>query len=101
MKERILNHMRKTIFYTIVVLFAFIIVPALADTYQHNYSQICEVYEVNDTTTTFVDPVGYLWDINDTNYVKGETVKVYFFDNFTDFDRKDDEIKKVKKVVDK
>lgn len=93
--------MKKTIFYTIVVLFVFVIVPALADTYQHNYSQICEVYEVTDTTTTFVDPVGYLWDINDTNYVKGETVKVYFFDNFTDFNRKDDEIKKVKKVIDK
>ena len=90
--------MKKTIFYTIVVLFVFVIVPALADTYQHNYSQICEVYEVTDTTTTFIDPVGYLWDVCDTNYTKGETVKVYFFDNFTDFNRKDDEIKKVKRV---
>lgn len=97
MKER-MNHMKKTIIYTIIMLFVFIIVPALADTYQHNYSQICEVYEVTDTTTTFVDPVGYLWDVNDTNYVKGETVKVYFFDNFTDFNREDDIIKKVKRV---
>lgn len=90
--------MKRTIFYTIVVLFVFVIVPALADTYQHNYSQICEVYEVKDTGTVFIDPVGYLWSVEDTDYVKGETVKVYFHDNFTDFNREDDTITKIKRV---
>ena len=90
--------MKKTIIYSIIVIVVLFVVPALADTYQHNYTQICEVYEVTDTTTTFIDPVGYLWDVNDTNYEKGETVKVYFFDNFTDFNREDDEITKVKRV---
>ena len=82
----------------VVAVIMIVALPALGDTIQHNYSQVCEVYEVTDTYTTFIDPVGYLWDVNDTNYVKGETVKVYFFDNFTDFDRKDDEITKVKRV---
>lgn len=89
------------LFMGLVFLMVILIIPAIGETHQHNYSQICEVYEVTDTTTTFVDPVGYLWDVNDTEYVKGETVKVYFFDNFTDFNREDDIIKKVKKVVDK
>lgn len=88
----------KTIISILIMVVVLFIVPALADTYQHNYSQICEVYEVTDTYTTFVDPVGYLWDICDTDYIKGETVKVYFFDNFTDFNREDDVIKKVKRV---
>lgn len=90
--------MKKTIFYTIIMLFVFVIVPVFADTYQHNYSQICKVYEVNDTETVFIDPVGYLWSVEDTDYTKGETVKVYFHDNFTDFNREDDVIKKVKRV---
>ena len=90
--------MKKTIIYSIIAIVILFIVPALADTYQHHYSQICEVYEVTDTHTTFVDPVGYLWDVTDTDYEKGETVKVYFFDNFTDFNREDDEITKVKRV---
>ena len=88
----------KKIFYAIILIFAFIIAPIFADTYQHNYSQICKVYKVNDTETIFIDPVGYLWSVNDTNYTEGETVKVYFHDSFTDFNREDDEITKIKRV---
>ena len=97
MKERCFT-MKKTVVATIILAICFIVIPALADTYQHNYTQICDVYEVTDTTTTFIDGAGYLWDVYDTDYIKGETVKVYFHDSFTDFDRTDDIIKKVKRV---
>ena len=85
-------------FMGLVVMMIFLIIPAIAETYQHNYKQPCMVYEVNDTYTTFIDPVGYLWDVFDTDYKKGEQVIIYFHDNFTDFDREDDIIKKIKRV---
>jgi hypothetical protein len=39
-----------------------------------------------------------LWEVNDNNYVEGETVKISFHDNFTESTREDDIIKKVKRV---
>lgn len=82
----------------LTVMMIFLIIPAIAETYQHNYKQPCVVYEVTDTYTVFVDPVGYLWDVFDTNYKKGDEVIIYFHDNFTDFNREDDIIKKIKRV---
>ena len=93
-----LKKMVNNFFMCFTVMIVFLIIPAIADTYQHNYSQICEVYEVNDTETVFIDPVGYLWSIEDINYTEGETVKIYFHDSFTDFNREDDVIKKIKRV---
>ena len=87
-----------TLLVIIVGIILFLVFPAIADTYQHNYTQICNVYSVDGNTTLFIDPVGYLWEVNDTNYVKGETVKLYFHDNFTEYTREDDVIKKVKRV---
>lgn len=88
----------KNVLSFILILALIIGVPAIADTYQHNYTQICEVYKVTDEVTIFVDPAGYLWDIYDTDYHVGDFVKIYFHDNFTDFDREDDIIKKVERV---
>lgn len=88
----------KKIFLGVAVMSVLFIFPAIGDTIQHNYKQQYGVYEVNDTYTTFIDPCGYLWDVFDTDYVKGEQVVIYFHDNFTDFDRTDDIIKKVKRV---
>ena len=88
----------KKIFLGVGVMAMLFIFPAIGDTIQHNYKQQCGVYEVHDTYTTFIDPCGYLWDVFDTDYVKGEQVVIYFHDNFTDFDRTDDIIKKVKRV---
>ena len=62
-----------TLLVAIVGIIVFLVLPAIADTYQHNYTQICDVYLVDDTTTVFIDPVGYLWEVNDTDYVEGET----------------------------
>ena len=99
MKER-MNHMKKlnTLVVAIIGIIVFFVLPAIADTYQHNYTQICDVYSVEGDTTLFIDPCGYLWEVNDNNYVEGETVKVYFHDNFTETTREDDIIKKVKRV---
>ena len=90
-------------FYRELLLFIIALVliigfPVLGDSLQHNYTQVCEVYEVSDTYTTLIDPCGYLWDIYDTNYAVGDTVKVSFHDNFTDFNREDDVVLKVKRV---
>ena len=99
MKER-MNHMKKlnTLVVAIIGIIVFFVLPAIADTYQHNYTQICDVYSVEGDTTLFIDPCGYLWEVNDNNYVEGETVKISFHDNFTESTRKDDIIKKVKRV---
>ena len=86
------------LFMVFVLLMVLLLLPAIGETYQHNYTQVCDVYLVDDTTTVFIDPVGYLWEVNDTDYVEGETVKLYFHDNFTEYTREDDIIKKVKRV---
>ena len=85
-------------FMFMLVFIMLLVVPAIGDTIQHNYSQQCDVYEVHDTYTTFIDPVGYLWDYETTEYKKGDSVKIYFHDNFTDSKREDDVIRKIKKV---
>lgn len=88
----------KNFFVGMVAMMVILLLPAIGETIQHNYSQICEVYMVTDTETIFVDPVGDLWSVYDTNYRKGETVKISFYDNLTDYTREDDIIKKVKRV---
>ena len=86
-------------FFVVMVAFICLLVfPVIGDTIQHNYTQVCEVYEVDDGITTFIDPCGYLWDYETTEFNKGDTVKLYFHDNFTDTNREDDIIKKVKRV---
>lgn len=88
-----------TLVAIIIGIVVFFIIPAIADTYQHNYTQICTVYEVENDVITFIDPCGYLWDyVTTEDFNKHDTAKLYFHDNFTDFDRKDDIIKKIKRV---
>lgn len=86
------------LFMVFVLLMVLLLLPAIGETYQHNYTQICDVYSVEGNTTLFIDPCGYLWEVNDNNYVEGETVKISFHDNFTESTREDDIIKKVKRV---
>ena len=93
-----LKKMVDNFFMGFTMIMVFLIIPAIAETYQHRYTQICTVYEVNEEYTTFIDPCGYLWDVNDTDYTVGETVKIKFDDALTDFNREDDVILKVKKV---
>ena len=88
----------KNFFVGMVAMMVILVFPIIGESIQHNYSQVCEVYMITDTETIFIDPVGYLWSVTDTDYKKGETVKVYFNDNFTDYIREDDIITKVKRV---
>ena len=70
----------------------------LANYIQHNYTMGAVVLEVNDFETVFVDDMGEMYAVTETDYTVGEEVKLYFHDNFTDSDRKDDYIRKVKRV---
>lgn len=87
-------------FFIFMVMFVCLLVfPAIGDTIQHNYTQVCTVYEVNDDVVTFIDPCGYLWDyVTTESFNEHDTVKLYFHDNFTDFNREDDIIRKIKRV---
>ena len=70
----------------------------LANYIQHDYRMNAVVLEVNDFETVFVDDMGEMFAVTETDYEVGEEVKLYFHDNFTDSDRKDDYIKKVKRL---
>ena len=90
--------MKKIRDFAIGIIFISALVFALAiggycDT---RYTQVAEVLDVTPTETLFIDPAGYVWAVSDTNYHKGQFVKLYFFNNTTDYTRKDDEILKVK-----
>ena len=81
-----------------VGIIVFIAVLAFADTYQTRYTQYATVLSVDDNETLFVDAIGDVWSVYDTNYHKDETVKIKFFNNCTDNTRNDDIILKVKRV---
>ena len=76
----------------------FLAILVFADTYQTRYTQYATVLSVDDNETLFVDAIGDIWSVDDTNYHKDEIVKIKFFNNCTDNTRKDDVILKVKKV---
>lgn len=80
----------------IIFILGLLIIGGYADTH---YSVIADVYTVDETGTTFVDGAGYLWGVSDTNYYRGQTVKLYFDNNCTDYTRNDDIILKVKEVT--
>lgn len=76
----------------VVFILGVLIISGYSDTH---YSCQADVYNVNDTSTVFIDGAGYLWEVSDTNYHKGETVKIKFDNNCTDYTRNDDVILKV------
>ena len=101
---------KKMIIYSIILIIVFIIVPAIMESYQHQYKQLCAIYSINeDGTVDFIDPTGELFYIDtvednvftewlDDDYKVGDTYMVKFFDNFTDYDRTDDGIVTIKRV---
>ena len=99
MKERI-NHMKKlnTLLVTIIGIIVFFVLPAIADTYQSYYTQYGEVYLCDINETLIVDATGNIWSVYDTEFNEGETVKITFYTNHTDYTREDDEIVKIKRV---
>ena len=99
MKERI-NHMKKlnTLLVTIIGIIVFFVLPAIADTYQSYYTQYGEVYLCDINETLIVDATGNIWSVYNTEFNEGETVKITFYTNHTDYTREDDEIVKIKRV---
>lgn len=95
MNNTIIETIRTTVigiaFITLLLLL--LIVGGYADT---RYSTVAEVLSVNEDGTIFVDGAGYVWSVYDTDYHKGQFVKLYFHNNTTDYTRNDDRIVKVK-----
>ena len=77
----------------IIFIVGLLAVGGYVDTH---YTTVAEVYAVDETGTTFVDGAGYLWGVTDTDFHKGDFVKLYFDNNTTDYTRNDDIIVKVK-----
>ena len=77
----------------VAIIFGALAIGGYCDT---RYTQVAEVLDVTPTETLFIDPAGYVWAVSDTDYHKGQFVKLYFFNNTTDYTREDDEILKVK-----
>ena len=96
-----MNHMKKfnTLLVIIVGIIVFLVLPAIADTYQSYYTQYGEVYLCDINETLIVDATGNIWSISATDeFNEGETVKMKFYTNHTDYTREDDEIVKIKRV---
>ena len=88
----------KEIILGVVFCIVFFGAIAFGDTYQSYYKQYATVSRVEDDYTAFVDAIGDEWIVTDTDYTKGENVKITFYNNHTDRTREDDIIVKVKRV---
>lgn len=87
-----------TLLVIVVGIIVFLVLPAIADTYQSYYTQYGEVYLCDINETLIVDATGNIWSVYDTEFNEGETVKITFYTNHTDYTREDDEIVKIKRV---
>lgn len=81
-----------------VAVFMLIGMPIIADTYQSYYTQYGEVYLCDINETLIVDATGNIWSVYDTELNEGDTVKIKFYTNHTDYTREDDKIIKIKRV---
>ena len=59
-----------------VAVFMLIGAPMIADTYQSYYTQYGEVYSCDVNETLIVDATGNIWSVYDTEFNKGDTVKI-------------------------
>ena len=87
-----------TLLAIIVGTIVFIVIPTIADTYQSYYTQYGEVYLCDINETLIVDATDNIWSVYDTELNEGETVKIKFYTNHTDYTREDDEIISIKRV---
>lgn len=87
-----------TLLVIIVGIIVFFVLPAFADTYQSYYTQYGEVYLCDINETLIVDATGNIWSVYDTELNEGDTVKIKFYTNHTDYTREDDKIIKIKRV---
>lgn len=82
----------------IVMLITVTIVLIFASYEDTHYTQTAEVLSVNSTETLFIDAIGNVWSVYNTDYKKGEFVKLYFDNNRTTYTQNDDIIVKIKRL---
>lgn len=81
-----------------IVVMVLLFFPAIGETIQSYYTQYGEVYLCDVNETLIVDATGNIWSVYDKDLNEGETVKIKFYTNHTDYTREDDEIVKIKRV---
>lgn len=100
---RIYREKVKLFLQGILFIILFIVVLAFCSHFERHYSIDAQVYKVENNIVIFEDKLGELWEYEDyeEEVTEGQSVKLTFYDNGTDRTRLDDEITKIKIVVDK
>lgn len=89
----------KEIIILVLVLVAVIGGLGIVGRFETHYTIDAEVVEINKYEITFEDKRGELWiweNDNDNEFTKGDKVKLYMDNNFTDNTFKDDKIVRIK-----
>lgn len=89
----------ETIMSVVLMIVMFVIAPGMTGYIDTHYTMNCEVTNIDKNIITVIDSTGNLWDFCGDELLKGDAVKVTFFNNTTDSTREDDEIIKVIKVT--
>ena len=87
----------RQILSTIVFFMVLLLTLGITGWYECHYTLDCEVIEVNDEYSVFVDKAGEEWEWtneDDDEFIEGDRVELTMFDNHT-HTMKDDEIEKV------
>lgn len=95
------NILRATIGTVVAIIFLGL--AGIAGGYETHYKMNCEVVKIENNICYVEDERGecYGFEQKKDSYEVGDKLKVTFFTNCTDSNIYDDEIEKVKKVVDK
>lgn len=79
------------------IALTFIIIIGFCGRLETRYSCVATVLSNENDSVLLVDGAGYIWELVDRpEFKKGDFVKIYFDNNYTDYTREDDIIIKVK-----
>lgn len=91
--------MKKREFFEVAILIVIVIGILLIGGYSDtHYSVQADVYQIDNNSILLIDGAGYIWEVTDRPDLchKGQSVKIYFNNNCTDYTREDDIIERVK-----
>lgn len=78
----------------IAFIIGMLIIGGYIDTH---YTVQADVYKKEDNSVYLIDGAGYIWEITDRDdLIIGQSVKIKFHNNTTDYTREDDIIESVK-----
>jgi secreted trypsin-like serine protease len=81
------------------IALTFIIIIGFCGRLETRYSCVATVLSNENDSVLLVDGAGYIWELVDkSEFKKGDFVKIYFNNNYTDYTREDDIIIKVKSL---